>query len=104
MRKGYYMDGRRYEPVDVIRDWGLNFNLGNAVKYVARLGRKGTRGQVIEDLNKAIDYLIHEKEWLITEQNIEEAFAIDEAKQNKVYPSTAYGEMKGDTDEETNLY
>ena len=26
------------EPKDVIRSWELNFNLGNAVKYVARAG------------------------------------------------------------------
>lgn len=75
MHKSYYTDDRRYEPVDVIRDWKLNFNLGNAIKYIARLGRKGTRGNMIEDLNKAIDYLIHEKEWLIMEQEIADTFA-----------------------------
>ncbi len=75
MNKNYYTDGRRYEPVDVIRDWKLNFNLGNAVKYISRLGRKGTRGNIVEDLNKAIDYLIHEKEWIIREQEIEDTFA-----------------------------
>lgn len=79
MRQGYYADGRRFEPIDVIRDWNLNFNLGNAVKYIARLGRKGTRGNMIEDLNKAIDYLIHEKEWLIKEQEIADAFAKEDA-------------------------
>ena len=26
----------QYEPKDVIRSWGLNFNLGSAVKYIAR--------------------------------------------------------------------
>ena len=36
----HYTEGRKYEPKDVIRDWGLNFNLGNTVKYVARAGRK----------------------------------------------------------------
>ena len=30
----------KYEPKDVIREWGLNFNLGSAVKYIARAGRK----------------------------------------------------------------
>ena len=33
---------------------GLNFNLGNAVKYVSRAGRKGDK---IEDLRKAIQYI-----------------------------------------------
>ena len=32
----HYTEGRKFEPKDVIRDWGLNFNLGNAVKYLAR--------------------------------------------------------------------
>lgn len=25
----------KFEPKDVIREWGLNFNLGSAVKYIA---------------------------------------------------------------------
>ena len=36
----HYCEGRKYEPKDVIRDWNLNFNLGNAVKYISRNGRK----------------------------------------------------------------
>ena len=28
----HYCEGRKYEPKDVIRDWDLNFNLGNAVR------------------------------------------------------------------------
>ena len=36
----HYCDGRKYEPKDVIRDWKLNFNLGSAMKYIARAGRK----------------------------------------------------------------
>lgn len=30
----------RYESKDVIRDWGLNFNLGSTVKCIVRAGRK----------------------------------------------------------------
>lgn len=37
----HYTEGRRFEPKDVIRDWRLNFNLGSALKYIARAGRKG---------------------------------------------------------------
>lgn len=44
----------KYEPIDVINDWGLNFSLGNVVKYVARCDHKGTP---IRDLKKAADYL-----------------------------------------------
>jgi hypothetical protein len=50
-----------YEPKDVIREWGLNFNLGNAVKYIVRAGRKG---EAVTDLQKAIEYLRFEIEYL----------------------------------------
>lgn len=36
----HYAEGREYEPIDVILDWGLGFNLGNTVKYISRAGRK----------------------------------------------------------------
>ena len=39
----------------------MNFNLGNAVKYIARAGKKG---DAIEDLSKAAWYLTHEIERL----------------------------------------
>jgi hypothetical protein len=45
------------EPIDVIERWGLNFNLGNALKYIARAEHKG---QKHEDLAKAIWYLKRE--------------------------------------------
>ena len=50
----HYAEGRKYEPVDVIRDWELNFNLGNAVKYISRAGRKE---DAVLDLEKAIQYI-----------------------------------------------
>lgn len=50
----HYTEGRKYEPKDVIRDWGLNFNMGNAVKYLSRAGRKGDK---VEDLRKAMQYI-----------------------------------------------
>jgi len=45
--------------------WNLNFNLGNAVKYISRAGKKDPE-KYVEDLKKArfyIDYEIkqHEK-------------------------------------------
>lgn len=55
----HYCDGRKYEPRKVIADWKLNFNLGNAVKYLTRAGRKGNK---IEDLRKAIQYIEFEIE------------------------------------------
>ena len=54
----HYVDGRKYEPVDVIADWDLNFDLGNAVKYISRAGRKDPE-KTIEDLQKAIFYIEH---------------------------------------------
>jgi len=60
----HYTDGRQYEPRKVIRDWNLNFNLGNAVKYIARAGRKG---DAVEDLRKARQYLDFELEALTDE-------------------------------------
>lgn len=50
------------EVVDAIMDWHLNFNLGCAVKHVARAGKKDPT-KYIEDLGKAIRYLQFEIEW-----------------------------------------
>jgi hypothetical protein len=50
----HYAEGRKFEPKDVIRDWGLNFNLGSAVKYIARAGRKA---DIVEDLKKAQEFI-----------------------------------------------
>jgi hypothetical protein len=47
------------EPIDVIEAWELNFHKGNAVKYVARAGKKDPSKE-IEDLKKAIWYLERE--------------------------------------------
>lgn len=47
------------EPIEVIESWGLNFHLGNALKYIARSFYKGSRKQ---DLQKAIWYLERELE------------------------------------------
>lgn len=56
----------KFEPKDVIREWGLNFNLGSAVKYISRAGRKGDK---IEDLQKAVQFLKFEIEALEEERN-----------------------------------
>ena len=55
----------KYEPKDVIRDWGLNFNLGSTVKYIARAGRKD---DIIQDLKKAKQFLEFEIEALEEER------------------------------------
>lgn len=42
------------EVIDVIEDWKLNFHIGNAVKYIARAGKKGS---YILDVKKSKWYL-----------------------------------------------
>lgn len=49
----HYKKGK-FKVWDVILDWGLDYFLGNAVKYIARCEHKGRK---IEDLRKAIAYL-----------------------------------------------
>lgn len=56
-----YYRGGKYEPIDVIQDWKLNFCLGNVVKYVARAGKK-TGNSAVQDLQKAKRYLEYELE------------------------------------------
>jgi len=59
MAKGptYYQRGS-CDVWDFIREQGLNFHLGNAIKYIARAGHK-TKSK-IEDIEKAIHYLENE--------------------------------------------
>ena len=49
----HYTQGK-YETIDVIEDWQLEYHEGNAVKYISRAQHKGTRTQ---DLKKAVWYL-----------------------------------------------
>lgn len=64
-KPSHYTRGRKYEPKDVIRDWGLNFNLGSAVKYISRAGRKD---DIVQDLMKAVEFINFEIE-AIQEEN-----------------------------------
>ena len=54
----YYRRGSS-DVWDFIRDQGLNFHLGNAIKYICRAGYKDSK---TEDLQKAIHYLQNELE------------------------------------------
>lgn len=48
-----------YEAINVIEAWGANFNLGNALKYICRAGKKeGNTAK--QDLQKAVWYLERE--------------------------------------------
>lgn len=53
------------QPKDVIRAWGLNFNLGSAVKYISRAGHKD---DIVQDLKKAREFLSFEIEALEAER------------------------------------
>lgn len=55
--------------IDFCHDQDLNFDRGNAVKYICRAGDKSEPGmtqeeKAVQDLEKAIFYLKHEIEWI----------------------------------------
>ena len=52
----HYLKDSGHEVIDVIEAWDLNFNLGNAIKYIARAGKKDPK-KYKEDLNKAVWYI-----------------------------------------------
>lgn len=72
----YYKRGN-IQVWDFIRDQGLNFHLGNAIKYICRAGYKGSR---VEDLKKAIHYLQNELDTIppTTSQGIQSWFPSNE--------------------------
>jgi len=51
----HYNTGR-IEVIEFIEDKNLGFHLGNAIKYIARAGKKD-KSKTIEDLEKAIWYV-----------------------------------------------
>lgn len=52
----YGGNGNPYEAILVIEAWDAGFCLGNALKYIARAGKKGGE-HVAYDLGKAVWYL-----------------------------------------------
>lgn len=56
----HYTDGK-IEVIDFIEDKHLNFCRGNAVKYIARAGKKDP-AKTVEDLEKAMWYINREIE------------------------------------------
>ena len=63
----YYTDGK-IEVIDYIKDKGLDFCLGNAVKYISRAGKKDPEKE-IEDLRKAAWYINRRIEELLEKEN-----------------------------------
>jgi len=58
----HYNSGK-IEVIEAIEDWKLNYHRGNAVKYIARAGKKDPAKEA-QDLEKAIWYLQREVELL----------------------------------------
>jgi hypothetical protein len=58
---GHYDNGQQYDIIDVCNHYSLSFNRGNVLKYIARAGKKGNE---LEDLHKALDYLQREIEYV----------------------------------------
>ena len=56
IRPDYYNPDSAYEPRKVIKAWCLDWNLGNALKYIARCGKKANNSKLI-DLEKAMTYI-----------------------------------------------
>lgn len=57
------------EPINVIRAWGLSYELGNALKYISRAGRKPGETERTA-LEKAIEYLQFRLDDLPTHDNV----------------------------------
>lgn len=57
----YGGENNPYEAIKVIQAWDLDFELGSAVKYIARAGKKPNES-TLKDLRKARQYLDFEIE------------------------------------------
>ena len=65
MKHLHYDNGKNYDVLDIVKDYNLNFNRGNILKYIIRAGKKDNE---IQDLEKAKDYLNREIEFLRNKQ------------------------------------
>ena len=61
----HYDSQKDYDIIDVCKDYSLNFNRGNVLKYVVRAGKKQDE---MQDLRKALDYLQREISYLEEKQ------------------------------------
>jgi hypothetical protein len=59
------MGNSKYDVIDFCKDYNLNFNRGNIVKYVVRAGKKDDE---LQDMRKALDYLLREITYLEKQQ------------------------------------
>lgn len=61
--KPEYYKGTDFDVIDVCNKFDMNFNLGNVMKYIVRAGKKDPEKH-IEDLNKAMEYLQREIDFI----------------------------------------
>lgn len=69
MDENFYDEVVTYEPnyykengmqvIEIVDNFGLDFCLGNVIKYICRAGKK-TGNNTVDDLRKALWYLIRE--------------------------------------------
>ena len=59
MKHLHYDNGKNYDVLDIVKDYNLNFNRGNILKYIIRAGKKDNE---LDDLRKALNYLLREIE------------------------------------------
>ena len=57
----HYENGKGYDVIDFKKDYNLNFNRGNIIKYISRADKKNHE---LMDLLKAKDYLEREIEYV----------------------------------------
>ena len=64
----HYLKDSGFEVIDVVNAWDLNFQLSNAIKYIARAGKKDPE-KVTQDLEKAIWYIKYEIDMINIKKN-----------------------------------
>lgn len=64
----YENKNNKYDVIDFIKDYNINFNLGNVIKYISRLGKKDAR---LRELRKAMTYLQREIEYEEEQQRLD---------------------------------
>lgn len=98
----YYRRGN-IEVWDFIRDQGLSFHLGNAIKYICRAGYKTS--EPIRDLNKAIHYLENERDFILSNSSsgVQESLRVPPTSQTRGNPYSLTLQMKLIKEEGTEL-
>ena len=66
-----------YEAIKVIEAWGLEFCLGNTLKYISRAGKKDPQRE-LEDLEKALWYLQRRVSYLKSQESNPSTKAVGE--------------------------